>query len=161
MKQLLKISSNGLIQTIESKTDLETLQGHVGGLIEFVNIEATDLAIILNQEGLLIKLPVNRHATTIAWFSGSLPKTNPIVGDVLIVKNVETPESTVVGGITQDDIDYINILINRDNKLTKRNYLVTDHNNGTTSTVTGTPSEVADAIEQYAKTGIEDPKFSK
>ena len=58
---------------------LKRLQDLVGGYIEVVNL--TDGRIlIVNEEGLLLKLPFNEQASDLS---------RPLVGDVILCKNSE------------------------------------------------------------------------
>lgn len=67
--------------------ELETLQEAVGGYIEAVFLGGDDVMIV-NEEGKIIGLPVNNHATTLAWERLSKYRlyTEYIVGDVVIAK---------------------------------------------------------------------------
>jgi|TARA_R110000803_G_scaffold56959_3_gene114668 hypothetical protein len=59
---------------------LKRLQDLVGGYIEVVNL--TDGRIlIVNEEGLLLKLPFNEQASDLS--------SRPLVGDVILCKNSE------------------------------------------------------------------------
>lgn len=77
------IKSNG--SEVELKPEngkhfsLEELQGCVGGLIEIVESNDGRL-IVLNEEGKLNELPINRKASALYKYAGH----DIIVGDVLI-----------------------------------------------------------------------------
>lgn len=77
MARLLKAS--GEILPNVSISTLKEMQELVGGYIEFVYTEKK-LVLIVNEEGLIISLPVNQMASEIA--------DQVIVGDV-----IEVPES--------------------------------------------------------------------
>ena len=77
MARLLK--SSGEILPNVSISTLKEMQELVGGYIEFVYTEKK-LVLIVNEEGLIISLPVNQMASEIA--------DQVIVGDV-----IEVPES--------------------------------------------------------------------
>jgi hypothetical protein len=56
---------------------LEELQAAVGGYIEVVRVpNSENLILVVNEEGLLKKLPLNEQATLLAQ--------QPIVGDVVL-----------------------------------------------------------------------------
>lgn len=56
--------------------DLTALQGIVGGYIEIVRTRIPGVILVINEEGLLMDLPLNLAATQYAG--------QPIVGDVLL-----------------------------------------------------------------------------
>ncbi len=78
MARLLK--SNGEILPNVSISTLKEMQELVGGYIEFVYTEKK-LVLIVNEEGLIISLPVNQMASEIA--------NQVIVGDVIEVPELE------------------------------------------------------------------------
>jgi len=57
------IKSDGTEETIERKITLEEAQELVGGYIEAVRMTDKKLSLIVNEEGMLFGLPVNRNAT--------------------------------------------------------------------------------------------------
>lgn len=59
---------------------LEEAQSVVGGYVEVIHLSSTQLMIV-NEEGLLRKLPYNKQASLIAYMAR---KANAIVGDVLV-----------------------------------------------------------------------------
>ena len=78
MARLLK--SSGEILPNVSISTLKEMQELVGGYIEFVYTEKK-LVLIVNEEGLIISLPVNQMASEIA--------DQVIVGDVIEVPELE------------------------------------------------------------------------
>lgn len=78
MARLLK--SSGEILPNVSISTLKEMQELVGGYIEFVYTEKK-LVLIVNEEGLIISLPVNQMASEIA--------NQVIVGDVIEVPELE------------------------------------------------------------------------
>ncbi len=62
---------------------LEELQGFVGGYIQILHIGRCELMVI-NEEGKLKNLPLNRDATAIANLRGRLLEGDYIVGPALI-----------------------------------------------------------------------------
>lgn len=75
--------ADGRIETVEpaNGTDfsLEELQAIVGGRIEICETVFTDEILVINEEGKLLDLPINRRATGLYKYG----KIDPIVGDVL------------------------------------------------------------------------------
>lgn len=65
---------------------LEELQGHVGGYIEIINLSA-DKALVINEEGKLLNLPLNQKATALAQFCGAIFPSDYIVGDAVVIQN--------------------------------------------------------------------------
>lgn len=63
--------------------DLKALQTFVGGWVEVVALK--NATMYVNEEGLIHGLPRNDLATEIAHRYGRLPKSDHIVGDVVIV----------------------------------------------------------------------------
>tara|TARA_R100000951_G_C2575360_1_gene160149 strand:+ start:136 stop:387 length:252 start_codon:yes stop_codon:yes gene_type:complete len=78
MARLLK--SSGEILPNVSISTLKEMQELVGGYIEFVYTEKK-LVLIVNEEGLIISLPVNQMASEIA--------NQVVVGDVIEVPELE------------------------------------------------------------------------
>ena len=78
MARLLK--SSGEILPNVSISTLKEMQELVGGYIEFVYTEKK-LVLIVNEEGLIISLPVNQMASEVA--------DQVIVGDVIEVPELE------------------------------------------------------------------------
>jgi hypothetical protein len=77
-----KIDIDGM-ESILIDTRLETLQEAVGGYIKPLRFPGGGGYMIVNEEGLLMKLPVNETATAIA--SCCWPRLDmPIVGNVVI-----------------------------------------------------------------------------
>lgn len=58
--RVLKVEPNKAPQVVEMSDDLEDLQNAVGGLIQAIYPHNDDTCIILNDEGKLIGLPMNR-----------------------------------------------------------------------------------------------------
>ena len=81
---------NGEVLDIEPKNgqdfQLEELQTIVGGLIQIIEINDTEIMVI-NEEGKLENLPLNEQATAI--YKKQVCEGDFIVGDVLICKNEE------------------------------------------------------------------------
>ena len=81
---------NGEVLDIEPKNgqdfQLEELQTIVGGLIQIIEINDTEIMVI-NEEGKLENLPLNEQATAI--YQKQVCEGDFIIGDVLICKNEE------------------------------------------------------------------------
>jgi len=77
--------TDGTHEEIELRTDLDTLQKFVGGYIEFYQF--TDgSALVVNEEGKLLDLPVNKTATALTQVKR---KPDLIVGDCLFLTRNE------------------------------------------------------------------------
>ena len=73
------IKTNGTLKDLPD-AELETLQTAVGGYIEVIHLK-NGQDMIVNEEGLLHKLPVNLKATRLAGY--------PIVGDAVLLAKGE------------------------------------------------------------------------
>lgn len=85
------IKTNGVEQEIKPKNGkdfkLKELQSFVGGYIEIVDLDNGEIMVV-NEEGLLERLPFNSKATKIA--KEAYPGSDMyIVGDVLVCKDEE------------------------------------------------------------------------
>ena len=79
-------------EVLPHKDTLQFLQGCVGGLIQVPGYFGERLTMYVNEEGLLMGLPVNKIATWVLGYS--------LVGDVVIVG--ADPESGDTVGIPYD-----------------------------------------------------------
>ncbi|MBT8161457.1 MULTISPECIES: DUF3846 domain-containing protein [Arthrobacter] len=65
---------------------LRDMQRAVGGLIEVMDIDRPDATLVINEEGKLISLPMNRRATLACWTHLSRWRgMDALLGDVIIV----------------------------------------------------------------------------
>ena len=71
----------------ESKFTLEELQGYVGGYIQIVSINASDIMIV-NEEGKIYNKPYNKIATQI-FYNSTSNRSDYIVGDAVICSRNE------------------------------------------------------------------------
>ena len=62
---------------------LDELQGFVHGNIQIVHLGRGEIMVI-NEEGKLMNLPLNKEATFIAKFKGAISAKDAIVGNALI-----------------------------------------------------------------------------
>ncbi len=80
-KKVILLKADGTRQdlTPEKKPTLEEMQAWVGGYIEVVRVsfEGKKVPMVVNEEGLIHRLPINYQAGRIAG--------SPIVGDVFIL----------------------------------------------------------------------------
>lgn len=75
--------------------NLAGMQSAVGGFIEFVDLGPLTASLIVNEEGKLAKLPINRRATLLFWLLyPSVRHRDVIVGDVLIVGHADRQGNT-------------------------------------------------------------------
>lgn len=84
------IKSNGKIENVEPKNGsnftLEELKAFVGGWVEIVYMPHDELMVV-NEEGKLADLPINRTATLI--YQEAFGYSDVIVGDVLLCENYQ------------------------------------------------------------------------
>ncbi len=84
--QTMEIKSDGSIKDAKpmdkKKFTLQELQEAVNGMIKIIDIPFHDCYLITNEEGALLKLPINHWASQI--YEGSYGLANQIVGDVLV-----------------------------------------------------------------------------
>ncbi len=80
------IKSDGSIKDAKpmdkKKFTLQEMQQAVNGMIKIIDIPFHDCYLITNEEGKLLKLPVNDMASRI--YEGSYGLSNQILGDVLV-----------------------------------------------------------------------------
>lgn len=84
------IHSDGTMTAVKPKDfkkfTLEELQSYVGGYIEVINLSANK-ALVVNEEGKLHNLPVNKIATALAQYCNAIFPTDCIVGDAVVIEN--------------------------------------------------------------------------
>lgn len=86
----LLIKVEGSVRTYEQVKpkgetfSLEELQKFVGGYIEIVCVADGELSMVLNEEGKLLRLPINHIATNLYRLLSPAPVYDFIVGNVLI-----------------------------------------------------------------------------
>lgn len=82
----MKIKSDGSIQDAKpmnkKKFTLQELQESVNGLVKITELSIHQCYMITNEEGAMLKLPVNKQASIFYEDEYGLP--DAIVGDVLI-----------------------------------------------------------------------------
>lgn len=76
----LKVEIGKTPRMVEIENDLKTLQGEVGGYIETMYPWDREVAIICNEEGKIIGLPLNRPI-----FTDDGDMVDVIAGDFLVV----------------------------------------------------------------------------
>ena len=81
-----KIYANGKVEDVDEKMTLEQVQKFVGGLIEYTDSTIPHRSLIVNEEGLMLDLPINLNASKLlrhpeAAINGKLS------GDALLVKS--------------------------------------------------------------------------
>ena len=85
------IFTNGVEQEVSPKngTDfsLEEMQGIVGGYIEIMPLDKTGEIMVLNEEGKLMRLPLNEKATD--YFLQNSLFDDFIVGNVLVCNSIQ------------------------------------------------------------------------
>jgi hypothetical protein len=74
---------------------LSGMQSAVGGYIEFIDLGPLSASLVVNEEGKIHKLPINRRATLLFWLLfPSIRHRDVIVGDVLIVGHADSKGNT-------------------------------------------------------------------
>ena len=86
MAELIRANGTVTHVALPKKDRLAIMQQSVGGLIEFVyaRYNGKKVALVVNEEGLLIGLPINQLASLIA--------RQPLVGDVLLLTAKEAAQ---------------------------------------------------------------------
>jgi hypothetical protein len=75
--------------------DLSGMQAAVGGFIEVVDLGPLTASLIVNEEGKLMKLPINRRATLLFWLLfPSIRGRDVIAGDAIIVGHPDNQGNT-------------------------------------------------------------------
>lgn len=84
------IKTDGTKVNIEPKNGvrftLEELQSAVGGYIEIINLN-NDSVLVVNENGKLYNLELNKTATVIAHYHRAIFASDYIVGDVVRMSN--------------------------------------------------------------------------
>jgi hypothetical protein len=99
--KFVKITTENVHAVIEVKPPLyKGLQETVGGYIEVVRPKGLKhpFCMIVDEEGLLKKKPLN---TVGSYLYGSHEHGHPIVGDVVIAKEIETHQGLNLGGLSE------------------------------------------------------------
>ncbi|MDQ0868988.1 hypothetical protein QFZ70_001461 [Arthrobacter sp. V1I9] len=75
-RPLYKVAINGL----------SSMQEAVGGYVQFIDLGPLHASMVMNEEGKLQKLPINRRATLMFWLLfPSVRHNDVIVGDAILV----------------------------------------------------------------------------
>jgi hypothetical protein len=94
----LLITTEGTARTIPLPTEtrmLKTLQGAVGGLIDVITFPSLNLALVINDEGKLIGLPVNPTATAMYCIYRGV--VDDVAGDVVVIEAGTGPDGESIG----------------------------------------------------------------
>jgi len=96
------------VKTIDN-ADYKTFMPMVGGYVEIVRpiteVLNSGQCMIVNEEGLLVNLPINAIGTAIYGYG-------PIAGNVVIAREVMTPEGLDIVGLSDAEIEELkNVLI--------------------------------------------------
>lgn len=87
--QTIQIKVDGTIIDMKpSKSDkfkLLELQGMVNGMIELINLSKHKVYMVINEEGKLLDLPINKMATTL-FYEEFGKNDDYIVGDVVLIQ---------------------------------------------------------------------------
>ena len=88
----------------------KALQKEVGGYIEIVRPKGLPhpFCLVIDEEGLLNKKPINKYGS---FLYGYQEHGQPIVGDIVIMKEVETEEGRDLGGLSDDEIRELHALL--------------------------------------------------
>lgn len=95
----IRVSAQGVVKVEEvASIDFPYLKAAVGGWIEGVTLHRLGLRMYVNEEGLLLGLPLNVKATRLARAGGVAAM---IVGDVVILGPLVGDEER---GLTDDEV---------------------------------------------------------
>lgn len=87
MGRAMIIMSSGLEKSLGHKPTLKEAQDIVGGNIELYHIKGTKQTLVLNEEGKLQNLPVNKKAS---YFFSSPDTRQTFVGNVIVLEGWRT-----------------------------------------------------------------------
>lgn len=107
----LVITTDNLMRTEEYTTPLhESIGKTVGGWIEVVHPNGlpSPYCMIVNEEGLLLRLPLNLLGSMLY---GTFQHGNPIVGDIVLVKEGFVNGEPDLVGLDDDDLTFLGALI--------------------------------------------------
>lgn len=102
--KIIILSFEGTAEFKQHETNLDTLQGLVGGYIESISLpdaDPCDWAAFCNEEGKLVDLPGNERATTLLYLLGGHNPQDLIRGDVILVgineqgETVDVPDTLI------------------------------------------------------------------
>lgn len=102
----IKITTCNTIDIIDLNEPLyKSLQEVVGGYIEIVRPKGLHhpYCMIVDEEGVLKQKPLNRIGSELYNFENQ-GNNSPIVGDIVIVKEVELDEGRDISPLTEDEI---------------------------------------------------------
>lgn len=108
----LKIAVNGEMEVVEftTETSYKTISNAVGGWIEAVAL-ASDITMWCNEEGKLIPLDVNHHASRL--FVHAFGQIDLIAGDVILTGGADDEGNDL--GLTEERIseiqDYLKLMM--------------------------------------------------
>lgn len=100
------VKTNSKPEIIEFNHSLKTMQELVGGNIEMIQLYDDDVDIVINEEGKLLKLGLNKFIV----HNGNI--IDALVGDILIVGVNNKNGSTI--SIPKEKIPFYMELFNRD-----------------------------------------------
>ena len=71
---------------IKENLTLEQMQGICGGYIEIIKLPVDKAKMVMNEEGAIYQLPINKEASKILQMNYPMSPTIPIRGNVIIIK---------------------------------------------------------------------------
>jgi hypothetical protein len=111
MRNAIVIKVDGSIHGIDlgedSRGEYEALSGAVGGMIQAVPLDDSDMMLWCNEEGKLIGLPYNESATNV-WVK-YWGQTDVMVGDCVITGGIDW-DSELTKGLTPAEVIRVKFL---------------------------------------------------
>lgn len=107
------IGTGRIISTIEITEPIyKCLQNAIGGYIEIVRPKGLNnsFCMIVDEEGLIKQKPINEIGSVLYE---TQKHGQPIVGDVVIVKEIDTDEGRELNGLSESEINEVLTIINR------------------------------------------------
>lgn len=84
---IIKTDGSSNAVEFDNSTSYDVMRGAVGGLIERVELPAHEIEMYVNEEGKILRLPINAKATEL-W-AASFGATDIICGDVILVGAID------------------------------------------------------------------------
>jgi len=107
----IKITTNNEVSMFNVlQPTYKALQKVVGGYIEIVHPKGLPhpFCLVVNEEGLLNKKPINKYGS---FLYGYQEHRQPIVGDIVIMKEVETEDGRDLGGLSDAEIRELGVIL--------------------------------------------------
>ena len=86
---LVPVDEKEPLQRVEfDATDIGTIQGHVGGNVQVIDVNRPASSLWIHEEGKLIGLPINRRASLLLWLHAPAFRGQDILAGPVLVTGV-------------------------------------------------------------------------